>query len=124
MTAHNIAPARFPLGLKPRLIALEAAGSWPLFQGCPFFYAFVLALLGKPLRGGNEFIKLSRRHLQAKGNPHNAFKRYGALGPFNPAYFIRLIAAKLCQPLLGEVTAQPQLLELLAEQNQCVGHAV
>ena len=96
----------------------------PAFLGLPFFHALVLALLGKPLRGGNEFIKLGRRHLQSIGDPHDAFKRDGPLGPFNPAYLIRLIARKLRQPLLGEVTAQPQDLELSAEQNQCVGHAV
>ena len=78
----------------------EKAPVMAAFLGLPFFYALVLALLGKPLRGGNEFIKLSGRHLQSIRNPHNAFKRGGPLCPFNPAYFIGLIAAKLRQPLL------------------------
>lgn len=32
--------------------------------------------------------------------------------------------AELSQPLLGEVTAEPQILQLLAEQNQGAGHAL
>ena len=73
--------------------------SWQLFLGAALFYALVLAFSGKPLRGRNEFIKLSGRHLQSIRNPHDAFKRDSALRPFNPAYLIRLEIAKLRQPL-------------------------
>lgn len=43
---------------------------------------------------------------------------------FDAPYLIPVIATPLRQLLLGEAPFNPQLFDLLAEQNQCAGHVV
>jgi hypothetical protein len=57
------------------------------------------------------------------GELKNAAKGYQMLAALNPAYLIAVIAALFRKLLLGEMPVNPQLPDLLAEQNQCAGHA-
>lgn len=96
-------------------------GSSLFFPGV-FFVEFSLS--GQTFWGWNQFEKFGGRHGKAVPDTHNALERDAPLSTLDPSNVVCLIAAKLRQPLLGEVTAQPQLSQLSAEQNQCVGHAV
>jgi hypothetical protein len=94
------------------------------FLRAALLLSFVLALFRHVGRDRNLLIQLCRPHFQNEGNAHHELKADHALAAFDAADILPVKVAQLSQPLLRELAALPQLLELFAEQNQGAGHAV
>jgi len=99
-------------------------GSLRRFLRSALLLSFVLAFFRHVVRDRDLLIQLCRPDFQNESNPHHEFKGDHALAAFDAADILPVKIAQLSQPLLREVAASPQLLQLFAEQNQGAGHAV
>ena len=99
-------------------------GSLRRFLRSALLLSFVLAFFRHVVRDRDLLIQLCWPDFQNEGNAHHEFKGDHALAAFDAADILPVKIAQLSQPLLREVAASPQLLQLFAEQNQGAGHAV
>lgn len=102
---------------------LERRLSLRLFSAA-WFLAFELALFRHVLWDGDLLVKLVRLHLEDVRDPHHGLERDHALTPFNAPDVLPAEITKILQPLLGELAAFPQHLQLSPEPNQRAGHAI
>ena len=73
---------------------------------------------------GNKPKDFRRRYGEPVGELKEAIKRNGLFRALDPSYLIAVKVTHLRKLLLGEMPFNPQLSDLFAEQNQCLGHAV